>query len=188
MTRFISRRCGRAAGWRCSRMPEPAARWCRGSARTSTLSPPTWPSRCSRPPPRRSTCSPTATPHRLWVHPNVDLYLVTSAAAEAAVRRYQPMARVQVIPSPVRPGFSDPPSQEAARSTLGLPAGDRTVLLMSGAWGLGPLAQAAAALADAGVQVLAVAGRNARLESRLRLAASQRPRLHAFGYTEGIPT
>jgi len=52
------------------------------------------------------------TPHRLWVHPNVDLYLVTSAAAEAAVRRYQPRARVQVVPSPVRPGFLDPPSQE----------------------------------------------------------------------------
>ena len=33
------------------------------------------------------------TPHRLWVHPNVDLYLVTSPAAEAAVRRYEPRAR-----------------------------------------------------------------------------------------------
>jgi UDP-N-acetylglucosamine:LPS N-acetylglucosamine transferase len=127
------------------------------------------------------------TPHRLWVHPNVDLYLVTSQAAEAGVRRYQPLARVQVIPSPVRPGFHDPPTQEEARATLGLPGDDRAVLLMSGAWGLGPLAQAAAALADAGVQVLAVAGRNARLEGRLRLAARQHPRLHVFGYTEEIP-
>ena len=105
------------------------------------------------------------TPHRLWVHPNVDLYLVTSLAAEAAVRRYDPRARVQVVPSPVRPGFLDPPAQDRARIDLGLEVADRTVLLMSGAWGLGPLAQAAAALADAGVQVLAVAGRNARLES-----------------------
>jgi processive 1,2-diacylglycerol beta-glucosyltransferase len=37
------------------------------------------------------------------------------------------------------------------------------------------------------VQVLAVAGRNARLEGRLRAAASHRPRLHVFGYTEQIP-
>jgi hypothetical protein len=58
---------------------------------------------------------------------------------------------------------------------------------MSGAWGLGPLAQAAAALADAGVQVLAVAGRNARLESRLRAVATGRPRLRVFGYTDQIP-
>jgi processive 1,2-diacylglycerol beta-glucosyltransferase len=127
------------------------------------------------------------TPHRLWVHPNVDLYLVTSLAAEAAVRRYAPQAQVQVIAPPVRPGFCDPPSQEQARAGLGLPAQDRAVLLMSGAWGLGPLAETAAALADAGVQVLAVAGRNARLEDRLRQLARRRPRMHIFGYTEQIP-
>jgi processive 1,2-diacylglycerol beta-glucosyltransferase len=127
------------------------------------------------------------TPHRLWVHRNVDLYLVTSHAAEAAVRRYQPQARVEVVPSPVRPGFLDPPSQPQARADLGLDAQDRTVLLMSGAWGLGPLAEAAAELADAGVNVLAVAGRNTRLESRLRFAAHGRPRLVVFGYTEQIP-
>jgi UDP-N-acetylglucosamine:LPS N-acetylglucosamine transferase len=127
------------------------------------------------------------TPHRLWVQPNVDLYLVTSAAAEAAVRRYQPRARTQVVPSPVRAGFYDPPPQDRARADFGLPVDDRAVLLMSGAWGLGPLAEAAAELADAGVQVLAVAGRNARVESRLRAAARYRPRLHVFGYTEEIP-
>ena len=84
------------------------------------------------------------TPHRLWVHPNVDLYLVTSAPAEAAVRRYQPRARIRVVQPPVRPGFYDPPTQERARADLGLPVEDRAVLLMSGAWGLGPIAQALA--------------------------------------------
>lgn len=127
------------------------------------------------------------TPHRLWVHPNVDLYLVTSEAAEAAVRRYQPQAQVRVVPPPVRPGFLSPPRQEKARAQLGLPAEDSCVLLMSGAWGLGPLAEAAAGLADAGLQVLAVAGKNARLEARLRAAAATRHRLHPFGYTEEIP-
>ena len=127
------------------------------------------------------------TPHRLWVHPNVDLYLVTSGAAEAAVRRFQPRARVRVVEAPVRPGFYDPPTQEQARAALGLPVDEPAVMLMSGAWGLGPIAAAAAALADAGVQVLAVAGRNAKLEKRLRAAAQHRPRLHVFGYTEEIP-
>jgi processive 1,2-diacylglycerol beta-glucosyltransferase len=127
------------------------------------------------------------TPHRLWVHGNVDLYLVTSPAAEAAVRRYQPQARVQIVPPPVRPGFLSPPSQEEARARLGVPLQERCVLLMSGAWGLGPLAQAAAGLADAGLQVLAVAGSNSKLTARLRAAAAARPRLHAFGYTEDIP-
>jgi processive 1,2-diacylglycerol beta-glucosyltransferase len=35
--------------------------------------------------------------------------------------------------------------------------------------------------------VLAVAGRNARLEGRLAAVAAHRPRLHVFGYTEEIP-
>jgi processive 1,2-diacylglycerol beta-glucosyltransferase len=127
------------------------------------------------------------TPHRLWVHPHVDLYLVTSPVAEAAVRRFQPEARVLVIPPAVRPDFYRPPSQSQARARFGVPPGERCVLLMSGAWGLGPLAEAAEALAGAGVHVLAVAGRNARLESRLRAAARRQPRIRAFGFSDAIP-
>ena len=57
------------------------------------------------------------------------------------------------------------------------------VLIMSGAWGLGPVADAAAALGAAGVHVLAVAGRNPQLEARLRAVAAAaapgpRVRLH----------
>jgi processive 1,2-diacylglycerol beta-glucosyltransferase len=127
------------------------------------------------------------TPHRLWVHPNVDLYLVTSHVAECAIRRFQPGARVLVMPPPVRPGFYAVPPQEEARARLGIPRGARCVLLMSGGWGLGPVAAAAAALADAGLYVLAVAGRNAALEARLRALQQRQPRVRAFGYTDRIP-
>jgi processive 1,2-diacylglycerol beta-glucosyltransferase len=127
------------------------------------------------------------TPHRLWVHPNVELYLVTSAVAERAVRRFQPEARVRVVPTPLRAAFYDPPSMASARARLDLPGQDPCVLLMSGAWGIGPLAQAASALAEAGVHVLAVAGRNARLERQLRSAARNQPRLRPFGFTDRIP-
>ena len=37
------------------------------------------------------------------------------------------------------------------------------------------------------MQVLAVAGRNARLEARLRAIAKAQPRLRVFGYTDQIP-
>ncbi|MGP7996450.1 MAG: MGDG synthase family glycosyltransferase [Streptosporangiaceae bacterium] len=127
------------------------------------------------------------TPHRLWVHPHVDAYLVTSQAAEAAVQRFQPTARVAVVPMPVRPGFYTPLSQSEARARLRVPGPARCVLLMSGAWGLGPVSEAAAGLAAAGFEVLAVAGRNERLERRLRAAARQQPRLHVFGFTDRIP-
>jgi len=127
------------------------------------------------------------TPHRLWVHQHVDLYLVTSAVAEAAVRRFEPEARVLIIPAAVRPAFYAAPAQWQAREHLGLPPVERCVLLMSGAWGLGPVAEAAGALGDAGVHVLAVAGRNAKLERRLRAVAQRQPRVRAFGFTTAIP-
>jgi UDP-N-acetylglucosamine:LPS N-acetylglucosamine transferase len=128
------------------------------------------------------------TPHRLWVHDNVDLYLVTSHVGEAAVRRFQPDARVLVMPAPVRPAFYEAPSQDAARDELGIPRQERCVLLMSGAWGLGPVAAAARSLGDAGVHVLAVAGRNPRLERRLAEVAARQPRVRAFGFTDRVPT
>ena len=128
-----------------------------------------------------------ATPHWLWVHANVDMYLVTSEVAEVAVLRFQPDARVQVVPPPVRPEFYRALSQPRARASLGVPPGERCVLLMSGAWGLGPLADAAEALADAGVHVLAVAGRNQKLTRRLAVIAARQPRLRAFGFTNRIP-
>jgi UDP-N-acetylglucosamine:LPS N-acetylglucosamine transferase len=127
------------------------------------------------------------TPHRLWVHDNVDLYLVTSPVSEAAVLRFQPDARVLVLPAPVRPAFYDVPSQAQARAELGVPAGEQCVLLLSGAWGLGPVAAAAEALGNAGVHVLAVAGRNPRLQRKLGMAAVRQPRVRPFGFTDRIP-
>lgn len=61
------------------------------------------------------------------------------------------------------------------------------MLLMSGAWGLGPVASAAEALGQAGVHVLAVAGRNARLERALTAVAARQPRVRAIGFTDAVP-
>ncbi|WP_329491321.1 hypothetical protein OG618_33245 [Kitasatospora sp. NBC_01246] len=127
------------------------------------------------------------TPHRLWVQEGTDLFLVTSEVAACAVRRYRPEAAIAVLPAPLRAPFYHPPTRAAARAEFGVPPDARCVLLMSGSWGLGPLARTAADLADAGPHVLAVAGRNRELERRLRHAAGHRPRLHPFGYTERIP-
>src|SRR3984957_1555798 len=127
------------------------------------------------------------TPHRLWVHENVDLYLLASQAAEQAVRRFDPDARVQVLPAPVRDSFYHPPAQAEARAQFSVPAADRCVLLTTGGWGLGPVAQAAEALGEAGVHVLAVAGRNAKLEQRLFDVAQRQPLVHPFGFSDQIP-
>jgi processive 1,2-diacylglycerol beta-glucosyltransferase len=127
------------------------------------------------------------TPHRLWVHEGTDMFLVTSETAACGVRRYSPDAEIAVVPAPLRAPFYDPPGKSEARAEFGVPDDAACVLIMSGAWGLGPVADAAAALGAAGVHVLAVAGRNQQLEARLRAVARRQPRVHAFGFTDRVP-
>lgn len=129
---------------------------------------------------------PDAAPHSTWVPDGVDLFVVTSRAAAASVRRYRPRARVSIVPPPVRPAFFHPRSQAEARAALAIPADARCALLMGGGWGLGPVEHAARALAEAGVHVLAVAGHNRQLAGRLQALQRTDPRLHAFGFTSDI--
>jgi UDP-N-acetylglucosamine:LPS N-acetylglucosamine transferase len=125
--------------------------------------------------------------HAMWVHEETDVFLVTSAVCATAVKRYRPRARVAVVTHPTRPMFYAAPSRGAARERLGVPADARCALLMSGAWGLGPVADCAAALARDDVWVLAVAGANARLEGRLRALAAVDRRVVPFGFTDRVP-
>jgi processive 1,2-diacylglycerol beta-glucosyltransferase len=127
------------------------------------------------------------TVHRLWAAPGTDLFLVTSPAAEASVRRYLPRARVAVVPPPVRAGFYTAPDQATARAALGVPPGEFCVLVIDSGWGFGPLTATVAELAAAGVHVLAVAGRDQAVEQRFRELARQTPRVIPFGFTDRVP-
>jgi UDP-N-acetylglucosamine:LPS N-acetylglucosamine transferase len=125
--------------------------------------------------------------HRFWVHESTDLFLVTSPAAGESVRRYWPEARVEVFTAPVRPKFYSAPSRRVAREQLGIPVDATCALLMSGAWGLGPLDAAATELAQDGTWVLAVAGTNATMERKLRDVTRRSPNVITFGYTNRVP-
>lgn len=125
--------------------------------------------------------------HQLWVHEGTDLFIVTSELAAASVRRYWPEAEVRVVEAPVRTSFYDAPAQVEARASLGVPLHARCVLLMSGAWGIGPLDDVARSLARDGYWVLAVAGSNRRLGERITAVAGEQPNIIPFGFTDRVP-
>lgn len=125
--------------------------------------------------------------HRIWVQPGIDLFAVTSPAAAASVRRFMPTAPVEVVPPPVRSEFFSAPAAGAAKRALGVVECDPCVLLMGGGWGLGPMVATAQRLAERGVQVLAVAGGNAKVEQHLRRLGEVLP-VQAFGFTSEVPT
>ena len=139
------------------------------------------------PVPRAVVYCPDVAVHRLWVHEGTDLFLVTSPAAAASVRRFRPRAPIAVVPPPVRRAFYDAPSRREARQQLEIPDDARCVLLIDSGWGFAPIVAAAVRLADAGVHVLAVAGRNRRLERELRDAAGRHGLLTPFGFTDAVP-
>ena len=128
-----------------------------------------------------------AAAHAMWVHPGTDVFMVPSTLGELAVRRYEAGAHVCHVTHPTRPAFYDAPSKAEARAGLGIPIDARCVLLMSGAWGVGPVAPCAQALADDGSWVLAVAGSNAKLAGRLRRLADHHPHIIPFGFTDRVP-
>jgi processive 1,2-diacylglycerol beta-glucosyltransferase len=125
--------------------------------------------------------------HRLWVCEGTDLFLVTSPAAAASVRRFRPRAAVSVVPPPVRPAFYAAPSQAEARTALGVPLDDPCLLVIDSGWGFGPVVESVSALAESGVQVLAVAGRQAAVERRFRELARTSARIRPFGFTDRVP-
>ena len=138
-----------------------------------------------QPAPRTMVLCTDVDPYWWWVWEEIDLFMVTSVAAAGAVRRYAPRAEIRVVPPPVRPAFYRAPDQKTARAALGVPGKARCVLLMGGGWGLGPVGDVARTLATAGIHVLAVAGHNDRLRSRLDRAGLET--LHPFGFTDRIP-
>ena len=127
-------------------------------------------------------------PHSLWVRDGINLFLVTSPAAAAAVRRYVPHAPIAIVPAPVRSAFYEAPAQVEARASLGIGPEDRCILVMGGGWGLGPLAETAEALADHGVVVLVVAGHNEPLAQALEQVARRQPGVVPYRFTDQIPT
>jgi processive 1,2-diacylglycerol beta-glucosyltransferase len=125
--------------------------------------------------------------HRLWVTEGTDLFLVTSSAAAASVRRFLPRARIAVIPLPVRAEFYAAPAKQQARAAFGVPESAPCALVIDSGWGFGRVAESVAQLAAAGVHVLAVAGRQHALETQYRAIARGAHRVHPFGFSDRVP-
>jgi UDP-N-acetylglucosamine:LPS N-acetylglucosamine transferase len=126
--------------------------------------------------------------HELWLHPGTDAYLCISSDAAREVRRRgggplepspadgrpadgRPADRcpVEVCGPVVRAGFGDAVGRRGAvRGELGVAAGQRVALVVSGSLGLGTAREAVVAIARwPGWVPVVVCGRNEQLRSEL---------------------
>jgi processive 1,2-diacylglycerol beta-glucosyltransferase len=97
--------------------------------------------------------------------------------------------KTHVTGIPIMPAFAAPLDRAACAAEFGIDAQRKTILLMGGGAGLGGLDEVAERLLalDADFQLVALAGRNAKMQERLHALAARHPqRLIAQGFTDKV--
>ena len=129
--------------------------------------------------------------HSMWIQEGVTGYFVASSEMAHALREKGiGTAFVEVSGIPLLPEFArEYPPRETMRQTLGLNPAQRTVLVAAGGFGMMSADDAVKLLAGhlPEAQFLAVAGRNAELEKRLKkLARAYKGRVKPFGFVDNM--
>jgi len=122
-----------------------------------------------------------------WIHPSTGLFFVSCREVrDELVVRGTPWDRIIVSGVPVAEKFASGATGPALRSYLGI--ADRfTVLLLATASPQVDSDDMAARLGSAGIQVMAAAGANARVQRRLMAVTEKTGLVRVFGYTQEMP-
>ncbi|MCL2012723.1 MAG: hypothetical protein FWG75_08060 [Cystobacterineae bacterium] len=128
--------------------------------------------------------------HGFWLHPHMQGYFVASEEVAARLEgRGMGREHIHVTGIAIMPQFSQALSREAAALELGLSPDKRTLLMMSGGFGVGGIESLVEHVAKTmeEVQILALAGRNEALLGKLQEIATRHPgRVFPQGFTRSI--
>ncbi len=127
---------------------------------------------------------------RAWAQPEVDLYAVEPRHPAAALKAWGiPPGKILASGVPVDPVFESLPNRLAARNLLGLAAGTPLLLILFGGTGVGArpsrLMEALRSIREP-FQLVAMAGRNARLRRHLERYLEKQPNLRVLGWVDNI--
>lgn len=125
--------------------------------------------------------------HTYWLHPEVDLYLVGHEdVKQEMIRRGISADRIRVTGIPILPKFGETMDPVAARHKLHLSPHKKTLLIMGGGHGLGPLDEMVEAIKTIplNIQTMVVCGKNRRVHKRILKAVGGDPDFHVFGYVK----
>ena len=128
-----------------------------------------------------------ASPHAGWFHPGVDRILVPSDSAyKRALQLGVDPAKVRLVGLPIHPKFGRLPlSRRECRHRLGWESDSPTVLLVSGAEGMGNIPGYVEALDGLGAQLVVVTGRNEALAHEVR-GRRWRGVVHVYGFVQDM--
>ncbi len=126
--------------------------------------------------------------HALWMNQCVDLYCVAAEETKARLVARGAAANV-VVPTgiPIAAKFSLKPEPRATRRSLGLRDDQPVLLVLSGGFGMGPVAEILAELdkVPQPLQTVVVTGRNEALRRELAAQTRKHP-THVLGYSTNM--
>jgi len=126
--------------------------------------------------------------HALWMEGCVDLYCVAAEETKARlVARGAPAEDVVATGIPISSRFSTVPDRKAVRQTLGLRDDQPVLLVLSGGFGMGPVAEILRELdkVDRPFQTVVVTGRNEELRRELAGSDHKHP-THVLGFVTNM--
>ena len=128
--------------------------------------------------------------HRLWVNEPCDLYTTATDEGRLYLGHWGvDVANVRVTGIPIHPVFANEKPRTECAKRQGF-TGDRPIVLqLSGGFGVGPIEQLFNAIlaVDVPLEIVAVAGKNAKVRERLaKVRVPSRHRAHVLGFTDQI--
>jgi processive 1,2-diacylglycerol beta-glucosyltransferase len=126
--------------------------------------------------------------HALWMDPAVDLYCVAAEQTKARlVARGATAENIAVTGIPIAARFSGRMDPRTVRKQYGLRDDQPVLLVLSGGFGMGPVAEALAELDEVArpFQTIVVAGRNEELRHQLATQDRKHP-THVLGFTTNM--
>ena len=126
--------------------------------------------------------------HALWMNPSVDLYCVAAEETRARlVARGAATDRVVPTGIPIAGKFSLKPDPKVIRQTLGLRDDQPVLLVLSGGFGMGPVAEILTELdkVPQPLQTVVVTGRNEELRRKLATQTRKHP-THVLGFSTNM--
>jgi len=129
-------------------------------------------------------------PHSYWIYNTVDIYAVASSdARDRLLANGVSESKIRVTGIPIDTKFSVLYSRKTLLGDLGLDDSKKTILLMGGSGGLGPIKRVVFALNKVkhDIQIIVVTGTNSRLNNYLRRREKKfLKKTIIIGYTDNV--
>jgi len=129
-------------------------------------------------------------PHAYWIYDNVNYYIAPSEEVkQRLIKKGVPSYKIRAFGIPFDPAFNEPVDKNSIKERLNLDPALKTILIMGGGQGLGPIKTIVKSLekSNSAIQAIIVAGTNKKLYKSLKKKIKgYKNKILLYGYVNNI--